>query len=261
MKIAILYICTGKYNQFFDGFYKSCETYFMKGLADVEYFVFTDDMGLSQEQNVHLVKKECEGFPKDSLFRFDMFLQVKKELETFDYIYFLNSNAEFRDYVGKEILPDDSGLVAALWIARKRQPSWMLPYERNKKSTAYIAPHQSPYQYFMGGINGGTSLAYMEMIETLAKNIRKDYDNGIVAIVHDESHINKYLRTNRCKILGDEYCYPEEWVKDGFRPKMVFRDKVKLDPYFNKGRDHSLKGKFKKVIEILWRAIIWYIAP
>lgn len=259
MRIAILYICTGRYNQFFDGFYKSCEKYFLKGIAEVEYFVFTDDMELSEEQNVHLVKKECEGFPKDSLFRFDMFLQVKKELVTFDYIYFLNSNAEFRDYVGKEIFPDESGLVAALWIARKRQPSWMLPYERNKKSTSYIAPHQPPYLYFMGGINGGMAKAYMEMIETLAKNIRKDYDNGIIAIVHDESHINKYLRTHWCKVLGDEYSYPEEWVKDGYRPKMVFRDKVKLDPYFNKGRDRSLMGKMKKGFAILWRAIIWYL--
>lgn len=259
MKIAILYICTGKYNQFFDGFYKSCERYFMKGIAEVEYFVFTDDMRLSQAKNVHLIRKECEGFPKDSLFRFDMFLRVKNDLKTFDYIYFLNSNAEFRDCAGQELLPDESGLVAALWIGRKKQPSWMLPYERNEKSMAYIAPKEPPYLYFMGGINGGTTKAYLQMIETLAKNIRADYNNGIVACVHDESHINKYLRTHKCKILGDEYCYPEEWVKNGYKPKMVFRDKVKLDPYFNKGRDHSLRGKIKKGGHILWRAIKWYL--
>lgn len=258
-KVAILYICTGRYNQFFVGFYKSCEKYFMKGIAEVEYFVFTDDMGLSQAGNVHLIKKQCEGFPKDSLFRFEMFMQVREQLIGFDYIYFLNSNAEFRDYVGKEILPVGNGLVAALWIARKKQPAWMLPYERNKKSMAYIAPFQPPYMYYMGGINGGTAEAYMEMIETLAKNIRKDYENGIIAIVHDESHINKYLRTHECKILPDEYCYPEEWVKDGFNPKIVFRDKVRLDPYFNKGREHSLKGKVKKGIDILWRAVTWYL--
>jgi len=258
MRIAILYICTGKYNQFWSGFYESCEKYFMIGIADVEYFVFTDNIKLSQAGNVHFIKKQCDGFPKDSLFRFEMFMQVKKELLAFDYIYFFNSNAVFKDYVGKDILPNESGLVAALWIARKKQPVWMLPYERNKKSTAYIEPFQPPYVYYMGGINGGTTKAYMEMIETLAKNIRTDYDNGIIAKVHDESHINKYFRTHECKILPDEYCYPEEWVTEGLKPKMVFRNKVKLDPYFDKGRDHSLKGKVKKGLNILYHAAKWF---
>ena len=63
MKVAILYICTGKYNQFFKGFFESCEKYLLKDIAQLEYYVFTDDMSLSDEANVHLIKKECAGFP------------------------------------------------------------------------------------------------------------------------------------------------------------------------------------------------------
>lgn len=33
MKVAILYICTGKYNQFFKGFFESCEKYLLKDIA------------------------------------------------------------------------------------------------------------------------------------------------------------------------------------------------------------------------------------
>lgn len=51
MKIAILYICTGKYNQFWDGFYKSSEEYFLKGKAEKEYFVFTDNMELCKDKD------------------------------------------------------------------------------------------------------------------------------------------------------------------------------------------------------------------
>ena len=86
MKVAILYICTGKYNQFFNGFYESCEKYFLKGIASVEYFVFTDDMNLCSVSKVHLIKRDCQGFPLDSLLRFEMFLQIKEQLEKFDYI-------------------------------------------------------------------------------------------------------------------------------------------------------------------------------
>ena len=41
MKVAILYICTGRYAQFFDGFYKSAEQYLLQGV-EKRYFVFTD---------------------------------------------------------------------------------------------------------------------------------------------------------------------------------------------------------------------------
>ncbi len=258
MTIAILYICTGKYNQFFADFHASCEQYFMKGIAHVEYFVFTDKVDLSRAENVHLIRKECEGFPKDSLFRFDLFLRVREQLEQFDYIYFFNANAEFLQPVGPEILPDDSGLVAALWPRRECQPAWMYPYERNKRSLAYIAPHNPPYHYYMGGINGGTCKAYMDMIETCARNIREDYDKGIIAQVHDESHINKYLRTHACKILPCKYCWPEEWDTN-INPTMIFRNKVKVDDYFNKGRKDSIIGRFSKAIKILWRGVSWYI--
>lgn len=262
MKVAVIYICTGRYNQFFDGFYRSCEKYFLKGIAQLEYYVFTDDMELSKAKNVHLIKKECAGFPADSLFRFDMFLQVKEELLKADYIYFFNSNAEFKAPVGREILPSEGlKLVGVEWPGKRKpfkHPAFY-PYERNKRSLAYIAPFErKPYMYFMGGINGGTAKDYMNMIETLSKNIRQDYDNGIIACVHDESHINKYFRTHECKVLGSEYCMPEEWVADGFSPKIIFRDKVKVDKYFDKGRDHSFKGKLKKGWQMLCRAVKWY---
>lgn len=259
MRTAILYICTGQYNQFFADFYKSCERYLLKGLCELEYFVWTDDLKLCDAENVHLIEKKCAGFPADSLFRFEMFLQVKEQLRNFDYIYFFNANAEFVEPVGTEILPDKSELVAAKWPSRENQPAWRHPYERNKKSLAYIAPFHPPYHYYMGGINGGTSQAYLEMVETCAHNIRIDYDNGIVAVVHDESHINRYLREHACKVIPREYCWPEEWKQANLQPKIIFRDKVKVDPYFNKGRDQSFFGNIKKAFSIARRAIMWYI--
>ena len=260
MKVAILYICTGIYNRFWPGFFESAER-FLLSEDEKHYFVFTDDMKLANHPRVHLQYKQCEGFPKDSLFRFDMFLRVKEQLKEFDYIYFLNANAQFLQPVGRdEILPDKSGLVSAEWPTQrpilKKYP--FMPFERNKKSKAYIPPFKAPYRYYMGGINGGSSEAYIKMIETLAANIADDYSRGIIATVHDESHINAYLRNHPCKVLSWEYCIPEEWVEDK-KPKMVFREKTCIDPYFNKGRDHSLKGKVKKAAKLLWHIVSWYV--
>lgn len=258
MKTAVLYICTGKYSKFYAGFYESAEKWLLKDISEIEYFVFTDDINLTRGRNVHLIETPCAGFPDDSLFRFEMFLRVKESLKDFDYIYFFNSNAAFCRPVGSEILPDETGLVAAEWPKRTKRLPALFPYERNRRSTAYIAPFQPPYAYYMGGINGGAASAYLNMVETCAMNIRADYARGIIARVHDESHINKYLRTHACKTLSSEYCWPEEWTAQ-FSPRIIFRDKGKIDPYFNKGRDRSLWGKMKKGTGILYRAIRWYV--
>lgn len=261
MRIAILYICTGRYNQFFKGFYESCERYFLADIAEKEYFVWTDDMKVSNADNVNLIYHECKGFPADSLFRFEMFLERKDKLKAFDYIYFFNSNAVFKASVGRELLPDASSkLVGAAWPVRRRllNRPFFYPYEHNKRSCAYIPPREPAYRYYMGGLNGGAASEYLKMIETLADHIRKDYDRGIIAIVHDESHINWYFHYHPCKILSDEYCWPEEWPSS-LQPKIIFRDKVKMDPYFNKGRNKSFFGKIKKVAERCWRGIKWYV--
>lgn len=261
MSIAILYICTGHYNIFFNGFYASCEKFFLPE-AKKTYFVWTDDAHLADGlANVILYPKKCAGFPADSLFRFEMFLQAEDELKKYDYIYFFNANAEIRRLVGEEILPDETGLAMSIWPGRREaQHPMFYPYERNKKSLAYIAPFKHFYYYAGGFLNGGTSDAYLKMIKTLSYNIRDDYKRGIVAKVHDESHINAYLRYHPCKQLrGREICLPEEWIRSGEQPKIVLRDKVKIDPYFNKGRKSGIIAKLKKGISMIWNAVRWYL--
>lgn len=262
MKIALLYICTGRYNQFFDGFYTTSKENFLPN-AVKEYFVWTDDEHLADSrENVHVYHKECAGFPADSLFRFEMFLQAEEELKNFDYIYFLNANAFVKKTVGEDVLPDATGLAMGIWPGKNlhRHPMFF-PYERNKKSLAYIAPWGKNYKYFMGGFNGGTPDAYLAMIRILCKNIRNDYNRGIIACVHDESHINRYLRDHACKVIGSLYTTPEEYTygKLDYQPCIIFRDKVKIDPYFNKNRDNTFGGYLKKGLKMFLNTIRWYL--
>ena len=261
-KIAVLYICTGKYSVFFDGFFNSSEAYFLPGMSK-EYFVWTDsDLLGSGFNNVHIIHKTCGGFPADTLYRFEMFMQAEDNLRKFDFVFFFNANTLFLQPVGKEILPDETGLVAGRWPGRReRQHPMFYPYERNKRSTAYIPPRKPPYVYYTGGLNGGTAESYLKMVRTLSENVREDDRNGIVAFVNDESHLNRYLWEHPCKILGAEYATPEEFTygKLKYEPKIIFRDKVRLDPYFNKGRDRTLVGRIRRGFNVLCRAISWYL--
>lgn len=258
MKIAILYICTGKYNQFFPDFYKSCERYL---LADYEksYYVWSDNDDLARNaDNVFLIHKKCEGFPFDSLFRFEMFMQVEDKLKQYDYIYFINSNALFLKPVNEDILPDNSGLAMGIHPGkREKQHPMFYPYERNKKSLAYVAPYGKDYHYYMGGLNGGTSQEYLKMIKQLSINIREDYNNGIIAIFHDESHINAYMRSHQCKILPTYLTMAEEIATPD--AKMIFREKTHIDPYFNKNRKFTLQAKINKTIQLAFSVARWYL--
>lgn len=158
MKIAILYICTGKYTKFWKSFYESSEKFFLKD-HNKQYFVFTDANSLENENddNVTKVAQQKLGWPYDTLMRFDMFLKVKDTLKSYDYIYFLNANMLFIEPVAEEVFPseEENGLLVVHhplfnWVKNKKD----FPYERNSKSLAYISESKGS-AYYMGGLMVG----------------------------------------------------------------------------------------------------------
>lgn len=260
MRIAILYICTGKYHIFFEDFYKSCERFFIPE-ADKSYFVFSDYRELANYKKVNFIYKECEGFPNDSLFRFRTFLKIEKELQEFDYVFFFNSNMQFVAPVDKSILPGlkDGNLCCldADYDKRYPHPSFY-PYERRKKSLAFIPRGLNQYHYYHAGLNGGRAKEYLEFCKTLNENINNDYKNGIIALYHDESHVNKYFSEHPCLSLHEEYG-TAEGSPNMKNAKIILVDKTKFSNYFNKGRSTSLWGKLKKMFWMAKHIISWYL--
>ncbi|WP_119080422.1 family 6 glucosyltransferase [Chitinophaga alhagiae] len=230
MKIALLFIGTGKYSIFWEGFFTSAEQYFIPA-AQKEYFVFTDDAALpyKNDPKVHVYHQERLGWPYDTLMRFSIFYRAEKALRGFDYIFFFNANAEFiRPISAGEILPglEHNGLTVVLHPGYYNKPAGKLPYERSRKSTAFM-PRSGRQQYFQGCLNGGTGAAYMQLVETLMNNTQADLDRGIIAVWHDESHLNSYMAGRHPKVLTPAYAYPEGWELP-FTPAISMRDKARF---------------------------------
>jgi hypothetical protein len=226
MKIAILYICTGNYNIFWENFYKSSEQYFLTQHAK-EYFVFTDKDIFPVNERIHLIHQEKLGWPFDTLMRFKMFSSIKDNLQNFDYIFFLNANMLFLKPIHDDILPNSKEKLLMLnhpgFFNKNREE---YTYDRNPESIAYIHKDQGEY-YFMGSFNGGCKDAYLDLICELEKNVDIDLKKEIIALWHDESHLNKYMLNRNAKILSPAYGYPEGWNLP-FEQKIVILDKSKL---------------------------------
>ena len=257
ISIALLYICTGPYSRYFEGFYNSAKKYLLKDKAVLNFYVWTDVSDFDSWENVHVYHHNYQGFPLDSLFRFKMFLEAEDEIKKNDFTYFCNANALFVREVGQEFLPSNrGGLIAMIWERKLKHPMFF-PYERNKNSNAYVPPFKPPYYYYSGACNGGMTQAYLLMVNKLASSIEDDYSRGIIAIYHDESHLNKYLLSTDCNRLGYDFIKPEEYLVEGDMPKIILRTKpVKT---FDKGRDFSIWGKIKKAASYIIRAFGWYL--
>lgn len=240
LTIAILYICTGKYSAFWKRFYLSFEKRFLKDCSK-EYFVFTDatDIYQMEAENVHIIHQKQLGWPDDTLMRFHMFWRIREELKLFNYIFFFNANCYCRRKINKkEFLPGKEGLLFVQHPGMYNKKPEEFTYERNEDSLAYI-PMGAGKVYICGGINGGKSQEFLMVIDELRKRIDEDKQQGIIAVYHDESHINKYAFEHpEFKLLSPSYCYPEGW-KLPFKKKIIVLEKSN---YFDV-RDLKQRGK------------------
>lgn len=252
-RIAILYICTGKYDVFWKGFLRSYEKNFLPNSIK-EYFVFTDAPSLYGEdkcKRIHRIFQKKLGWPYDTLMRFQMFDSIADRLQEFDYVFFMNANCKCVSVITEEeFLPKKKDILVVQHPGEYNKKPKKFSYGRNPQSTAYIPKGEGRY-YVCGGINGGRTAAYLELIRELKKNVDIDIKNHVIAKWHDESHINHYIYTHdNWEMLSPSYCYAEDWNLP-FEPKILVREKSK---YIDA---NGMKfGKFVSALRKIARKII-----
>ena len=156
-----------------------------------------------------------------------MLLRIEKELRECGYLLFIKANIIIVDQIGEEILPSvaNDGLLAVKHPGYWDKPVTEYTYDRNSASAAFIPPGTGKH-YFMGGFNGGETAAYLRLIKTLNNNIDTDLDKNIIALWHDESHLNKYLLDKNPRILSPAYGFAEGQNLP-FKPKVLVLSKEK----------------------------------
>lgn len=240
-KIAILYICTGKYSIFWEKFYTSCEQYFYPD-AEKTYFVFTDDEELIKQfrdnTRIHPYFQRRAGWPYDTLLRFNSFTMVQDLLLAYDYCYFWNANAVFLKTVDESVIPfptKENEMV--FWrhtLGYDHERPDQFDAEKNPDSESYVAPGSTCHNYG-GGFLGGIPEGFNRMSVVLRDRIARDLEKGIIAVAHDQSHIVRYGSENTCVEVPRNIIVSEEYM-EGRDPYVIFTNKQHV------GGMHKLRG-------------------
>ena len=218
MKVGLLIIATNKYIQFLQPLITSADNFFLKN-CEVNYFIFTNqNISINTNRNVSKIEVEHKEWPWMTLGRYKIFSNNSEELSKMDYLYYCDVDMRFESEVGCEILSERVATQHPGYIGQRGTP------ETNPLSLACVFPYEN-MQYFAGGFNGGTSFEYLKMCKKISDNIDIDFSRGIIAVWHDESHMNRYFIDKKpTKILDPSYCYPENW-NIPFERKLLALDK------------------------------------
>mgnify|MGYP001498302123 CR=1 FL=1 len=222
-EIGLLIIATNKYKEFVEPLIKSADKFFMKkklfSQNKVSYFIFTEEsLKIDSPRDIHYIPTSHEPWPWMTLGRYKIFNEHSEKLSAMSYLYYTDVDMRFAGHVDEEILSDRVATIHPGFLGGKGTP------EMNPNSLACVFPNEA-MTYFAGGFNGGTSNEYLKMCKTLSANIDKDYKNDIIAVWHDESHMNRYFIDNPpTKVLEPSYCYPESWSLP-YEKKLLALDK------------------------------------
>lgn len=76
-------------------------------------------------------------------------------------------------------------------------------------------------------LTGGRAEDYLRMCRELADAVRRDLEDGVIAVWHDESHLNKYVIGRHPLVLSPEYLFPET-LDFNQKNLMAIKPKVKM---------------------------------
>lgn len=182
----------------------------MLGLP-VTYYVFTDspekvpEITLAPQRNLTVFQvKKYNRWQDISMMRMRIISElIESELyQRFSYVFCFDVDQIFISRFGSEALGESVALLHAHFY---KLPKYRFTYEKQPKSQAYM---EDGDYYYHAAIFGGTCEEVKALTDFCYLSIMKDKVNGVEALWHDESHLNKYFWIHKpSKLLSPEYCW------------------------------------------------------
>ena len=227
MKVAIIFIGTNKYLDFLPTYYEGIEKHFLPN-SEKTIFAFTDGELDDTPDNIKVYHQEHLEWPYITLKRFEIINKARTDLDSMDWLVFLDADTRVVDTVTEEEFFSDKPYfgVHHPCHALKMQPHTEYPgaFETNTNSRAGVTEEDDTSMYYQGCLWGGRVPEVLDMIEELDSRVEEDLSNDVIAVWHDESQLNKFYSEVKedVHLLGPEYAYPEVFQDYcNFEPKIV----------------------------------------
>ena len=227
MKVAIIFIGTNKYLDFLPTYYESIEKYFLPN-SEKTIFAFTDGELDDVPDNIKVYHQEHLEWPYITLKRFEIINKARADLDSMDWLVFLDADTRVVDTVTEEEFFSDKPYfgVHHPCHALGMPPHTEYPgaFETNINSRAGVTEEDDTSMYYQGCLWGGRVPEVLDMIEELDSRVEEDLSNDVIAVWHDESQLNKCFSEVKeyVHLLGPEYAYPEVFQDHcNFEPKIV----------------------------------------
>lgn len=237
-KLAIFSIATNRYldlySDLIDSYSKKCDR-----RLNVEFHLFTDQIEKAHAifvnypwMNVLIHKIDPHVWPEATLLRYQIYLEEFGRIEA-DYFMHLDADMLFLSDIGphlEDFFINDSMLlvlhpgfyrptgikylkfalarpqIVVKDLSRKIHYGGIGSWEKNKNSSSFVT-RSSRKKYYCGGTWIGSSRAFKNFLEVNAKNVGLDRRQGVMAVWHDESHLNNWAANNTFIELGPAFCY------------------------------------------------------
>ena len=202
--VGVVTIATGRYGEFLPAFIESARDHVV-GLSDI--CVLADSaLGADRGDDVRWLPWGHFSWPYATLMRYRAFDAYRTVLKEFDTILYVDVDMLF---VAAVDVAGIAGNFAVLHPHFEGGERATFPYDDNPESVAYVDAQEGDY-YFCGGVQGGSSIVFLEACGEIASRIDTDLTRGVVPKVHDESAWNRWCIDNPPeRILSSEYCTPE----------------------------------------------------
>jgi len=256
VEVTFVTIATGRYLEFWKAQVLSAKK-FLDNQTPLEFVILTDQVELVEifksefttNTNWNVVAKYVEHqiWPFPTLYKFRHILRYQNFLSG-KFVWHLDADMLFANV---NVLKELNQYLASRKMILVRHPGYFRPngikkyrstfpgqilfsetlkmlltekglgsWENDEHSLAYVEKSLRK-QYVCGGSWGGTREVILNFSRTISERIDKDYDSGVIARFHDESHINWYAANYDCELLIPSYCFEETYKNLKGIPKEI----------------------------------------
>lgn len=200
---------TGRYIEFLPDFYASCRRFFLPDVPK-HFFVMTD-ASCGCDADLTVVPTEHRPWPYSTLLRFRYVSELGARLHPYSHVIALDVDTRVCSEIGRDLF---FGHDKPLFGVQHPGFVWKRgSFETDVRSTAAVGTRDNLSTYWAGGMWGGKVAHVLYLATELSRRIDDDLSRGVIAVWHDESHLNKFFIENRSQVhrFDPGFMYPESW--------------------------------------------------